>query len=50
MLEMTLQHLAEASASENLPPAERRSKFYLPKELVEQHKTHYVHFRKKSDE
>ena len=22
----------------------------IPKELVEQHKTHYVHFRKKSDE
>jgi Protein of unknown function (DUF2721) len=28
----------------------RTSKRLVPKELVEQHKTHYVHFRKKSDE
>ena len=28
----------------------RTSKRFVPKELVEQHKTHYVHFRKKSDE
>jgi uncharacterized protein DUF2721 len=27
----------------------RTSKRVVPKELVEQHKTHYVHFRKKSD-
>jgi len=28
----------------------RTTKRVVPKELVEQHKTHYVHFRKKSDE
>lgn len=28
----------------------RTSKRVMPQELVEQHKTHYVHFRKKSDE
>ncbi len=28
----------------------RTSKRFVPRELVEQHKTHYVHFRKKSDE
>lgn len=28
----------------------RTSKRLVPRELVEQHKTHYVHFRKKSDE
>src|SRR6266446_5774882 len=28
----------------------RTSKRFVPKELVEQHKTHHVHFRKKSDE
>ncbi len=28
----------------------RTSKRFVPPELVEQHKTHYVHFRKKSDE
>src|SRR6266581_7345816 len=28
----------------------RVTKRVVPKELVEQHKTHYVHFRKKSDE
>lgn len=28
----------------------RTTKRLVPKELVEQHKTHYVHFRKKSDE
>ncbi|PYS23431.1 MAG: DUF2721 domain-containing protein [Acidobacteria bacterium] len=28
----------------------RTTKRAVPKELVEQHKTHYVHFRKKSDE
>ena len=28
----------------------RTSKRYVPRELVEQHKTHHVHFRKKSDE
>src|SRR3979411_2440690 len=28
----------------------RTSKRLVPKALVEQHKTHYVHFRKKSDE
>jgi hypothetical protein len=27
----------------------RTTKRVVPKELVEQHKTHYVHFRKKSD-
>ena len=27
----------------------RTSKRFVPPELVEQHKTHYVHFRKKSD-
>jgi hypothetical protein len=27
----------------------RISKRFVPKELVEQHKTHYVHFRKKSE-
>jgi len=27
----------------------RTSKRLVPPELVEQHKTHYVHFRKKSD-
>ena len=27
----------------------RTSKRFVPRELVEQHKTHYVHFRKKSD-
>jgi hypothetical protein len=27
----------------------RTSKRLVPRELVEQHKTHYVHFRKKSD-
>ena len=27
----------------------RTAKRFVPKELVEQHKTHYVHFRKKSD-
>jgi len=28
----------------------RTTKRFVPQELVEQHKTHYVHFRKKSDE
>ena len=28
----------------------RTTKRVVPKELIEQHKTHYVHFRKKSDE
>lgn len=28
----------------------RTTKRLVPKELVEQHKTHYVHFRKKSDQ
>src|SRR5437588_2432824 len=28
----------------------RTSKRFVPKELVEQHKTHHVHFRKKTDE
>jgi hypothetical protein len=27
----------------------RTSKRLVPKELVEQHKTHYVHFREKKD-
>ena len=28
----------------------RTSKRLVPKELAEQHKTHFVHFRRKSDE
>ncbi len=28
----------------------RTTQRFVPKELIEQHKTHYVHFRKKSDE